>query len=379
MLFTDIIGQEQVKKRLVQTVNDNRVSHAQLFLGPEGSGKLALALAYAQYINCENRKNKLACNTCPSCVKYKKLIHPDLHFIFPVATSKKVPSKPKSKEYLQEWRELLLEKQMYISLPDWYNKIEIENKQAIINADDCNEIIKTLGYKSYESEYKVMVIWMVEKLYHAAGPKILKILEEPPDKTLFLLISENQDLIIPTILSRTQIVKIPPVDDTSMLAALRERFDITGTRAQGIVNFSEGNFRKATEMAVESDDAINYFPRFRDWMRLCFQGDKKVKDLIGFVEEVSHMGREKQKSFLSFSLGFIRQCMLLQYNSESVTRFSKEEKEFVANFARFIHSANIQHLYREMNDALFHIERNANPSVLFLDLSLKTGRLLKTG
>ena len=196
--------------------------HAQLFLGPEGSGKLPLALAYAQYINCQNRQEDDSCGHCPSCIKFNKLIHPDLHFVYPVSKTKDSSDKPTSKEFLKPWRELVLENNGYINLTDWYEKIDIEKKQGIINADDCNNIIKTLSYKSFESEYKIMIIWMVEKLFHSAAPKILKILEEPPEKTLFILISENPDIIINTILSRTQLVKIPKIANNDLYQELHQ-------------------------------------------------------------------------------------------------------------------------------------------------------------
>jgi len=213
--FADVIGQQQVKSQLLKTVKNNRVSHAQLFLGQAGIGKLGLAIAYAQYINCTNKQEDDSCGVCPSCVKYEKLIHPDLHFIFPTATTERV-EKPKSKDFVSEWRELILDRNGYISIADWYGKIGIERKRAIINARDCNDIIQTLSYKSFEAEYKVMIIWMVEKLFHSAAPKLLKILEEPPDKTLFILVAENQESMLKTILSRTQLIKVPFLQDDDL-------------------------------------------------------------------------------------------------------------------------------------------------------------------
>ncbi len=375
MLFADIIGQENIKKRLIQTVQDNRVSHAQLFLGPEGSGKLALAVAYAQYVNCENKQNEDSCGTCASCLKYDKLIHPDLHFVYPVANTKKAPSKAKSKDYLDDWRELLLEKKYYISLGDWYEKIEIENKQGIINTFDCNEIIKTLGYKSFESEYKVMIIWMVEKLYHAAAPKILKILEEPPDKTLFILVSEQQDKIINTIISRTQIVKIPRLTDQEIFDALKTGFDSHSMEAQRIVNLVRGNFREAVRKETTQQDSDDYLKSFTQWMRLCFQ--RNISGIQQFIEQMAKSGREKQKGFLQYAIQFIRECVLIQYSNNQLVRLNPGELEFAGNFASFIHSKNISEITEELNNAIFHIERNANPSILFMDLSLKINKLLK--
>ena len=200
MLFKDVIGHNDLKSRLLLSVKEGRIPHAQLFFGPEGSGNLPLAFAYAQYLNCKNRQPEDSCGLCPSCIQFQKLAHPDLHFIYPVATTTTIKEKPKSLDFIAQWREFLLSNNCYVSLNDWYETIEIEKKQGIINKDDCNEIVRLLGYKSYESEYKVMVIWMVEKLFHAAAPKILKILEEPPDKTVFLLITENTDLILSTII-----------------------------------------------------------------------------------------------------------------------------------------------------------------------------------
>jgi DNA polymerase-3 subunit delta' len=376
MLFTNITGQQAIKQRLIQTVSDSRISHAQLFLGPEGCGNLGLAIAYAQYINCENKQPGDSCGKCPSCIKYNKLIHPDLHFIFPVATTKKIAKDPTSNLFLSDWRELLLENNCYISLNDWYNKIDIENKQGIINADDCNEIIRTLSYKSYESEYKVMIIWMVEKLFHAAAPKILKILEEPPDKTLFILVSENHDQIIDTILSRTHLVSIPKITKEEMFTALKNK--ITGkpeSELGDIVQAADGNYREVIRMLQQSETCSDNFENFSNWMRLCYQ--RKIIDIEKFVNEMATSGREKQKHFLSYSLQFVRDCLVMQYGYEEIVRLNKEEQKFVRNFAPYVNAANGYQFSDEFNKAIYHIERNANPSILFMDLSLKISQLLK--
>ncbi len=373
MRFADVIGQEDVKKRLVQTVKDSRVSHAQLFLGPEGSGKLALAIAYAQYINCTNKQGDDSCGECPSCVKYQKFIHPDLHFIYPTAKIKNI-EKPMSKDFIKQWRELLFETNSNINLPDWYSKIGIERKQAIINARDCNEIIKTLTYKSYESEYKVMIIWMVEKLFHAAAPKILKVLEEPPDKTLFLLVSENQDLIINTILSRAQLIKIGRLDDNNLSKAL-----ISDGYEPAVVNdavrIAGGNYLAAVRLISQSDDERYNFINFRDWMRNVYQFD--VEKLIKFVAEMSKNSREKNKSFLNYALRFTRECLLMNYGSGDLVRVSSEELEFINKFYPFVNERNSSLIAEELDRAIYHIERNANPNVLFMDLSLKFTKWLR--
>lgn len=375
MLFRQVVGQNQVKKRLIHTVQENRISHAQLFIGGTGTGKLALAIAYAQYVNCKNRTDEDACGVCPSCIKYEKLIHPDLHFIYPVAATKEI-KKPKSIDFLDSWRSLLFEKKYYISLGEWFEKIGIENKQGIINVEDCNSIIKTLGYKSYEAEYKVMIIWMAEKLYHAAAPKILKILEEPPEKTLFILISENQDQIISTILSRTQLVKIPKIKNEDLLAALKSEPKAEGVDLSRVVSFSEGNYSLALKQLQFSEmDKLN-FEKFKEWMRYCYAVD--IPKISGFVGDFAKMGRERQKSFFKYALQIARSCMLANYNQQSLLKLDEDESNWLLKkFAPFINAANINEFTKEFNDAHYAIERNANPSILLMDISLKATRLLK--
>jgi len=344
MRFIEIPGQEEIKKKLAQTVLDQRVSHAQLFYGPADSGKLALAIAYAQFINCTGRRGNDpdSCGKCPSCIKYQKLIHPDLHFIYPVSTTKRVSKKPKSISFIENWRNFLIENNYSVTLPGWYEAIEIENKQGIINAEDCNEIISTLGYKSYESEYKVMIIWMVEKLYPLAAPKILKILEEPPEKTLFLLISEDPDQIIKTILSRALMIRIPGLGDSD---------------------------------TAEGEDDIEYFDQFRQWMRLCYSGN--ISELITFTSEISRGGREKQKGFLVYGLKILGLCMSLNYRENSGLPAEGDKLTFIQKFAPYIHSAGISGFYDLFNSAVYHVERNAHIPTLFLDLSLKIVTLFK--
>lgn len=382
MLFSNVIGQVNVKNNLINTVLRSRVSHAQLFLGPEGSGKLPLAIAYAQFLNCTNRRvfaeGPLAgdsCGTCPSCIKYEKLIHPDLHFIYPVATTKDVPKNPVSKRFAEKWRHLLTSRTYYVNLIDWYNEIGIEKKQGIINTEDCSEILRTLSYTSYESEYKVMILWMVEKLFHAAAPKILKILEEPPDKTLFILIAESQDQIIKTILSRTQLVRVPPIDEESLAGAMQERFPGHSQKFGDIISVSGGNFREAMRMMGEEQEDKELFETFRQWMRLCFQ--KNIASLNEFISPVAARGREWQKQFLLYGLKIIRESALTSNNLGSIVRLRGEEKLFVSKFAPYITSNNIVGLNDLFNDALTRIERNANASLLFTDLSIRIAALLK--
>ena len=371
MLFKNIIGQEQIKKHLIRSVKENRISHAQLFLGPEGCGKLALAIAYSQYICCEDKKDDDSCGVCRSCVKFEKLVHPDLHFLYPFSATK---DKPVSSSLLSEWRNLLIENKCYISLPDWYAAIGMDTKQGIINANDCNDTIKTLSLKSYESEYKIMIIWMIEKLFHAAAPKLLKILEEPPDKTLFLLICENHEQVINTILSRSQIIKIPRISDKELTLALTQRQELSPKRANEIVRIAEGNYKEAISLAIDSPDD-NSFEQLQKWMQFCYR--EKIVEIIDWIEKFSKAGREKQKTFLLNAIRVFRESILAGVGQTELIRSEGEERKFAINFSPFINSKNSVQIIKEFNDAIFHIERNANPKILFLDLSLKISELIK--
>jgi len=375
MQFKDIIGQEEIKKRLIKTVKDNRISHAQLFLGPEGNEKLALAIAYAQYINCTNKQDNDSCGECPSCKKYNKLIHPDLHFIYPVANTKEI-KKATSIDFLPKWRNFLIKNKYHITLNEWLKEIGIEKKQGIIKTEDCNNIIKTLSYKSFEAEYKVMIIWMAEKLYHSAAPKILKILEEPPEKTLFILISEDQEQIISTIISRTQLIKIPKIKDEDIYKAIKDNFDLREKDISRIINLSGGNYKEALRLIEQSPDERYNIDNFIEWMRLCYKSD--FFEINKFVIRISKIGREKQKNFLINSLKFLRLCLIYNYDKDkNKLKFEGDDLTFIRNFSPFINSSNILQITDECDKAVYYIERNANPSILFMDLSIKLIYLLK--
>jgi DNA polymerase III subunit delta' len=381
LLFKNITGQYEVKNRLVQTVREKRVSHAQLFYGPEGSRKLALAIAYAQFINCRNRTfdpespdGGDACGTCPSCIKFAKLIHPDLHFIFPVATTKEVEKNPVSKEFLKTWREALLENDFRLNLNDWYKTAGFEKKQGIINADDCSEILRTLSYKSYESEFKVMIIWMADRLYHSAAPKILKILEEPPDKSLFILITENPEKIISTILSRTQTIKFPRLKDEDIMLELTGKLACSLEDARRIIPLADGNLTRAVKIFLNDEDELFYLEKFILWMRQCYKND--LAKNMEFVTEIAKLGREKQKNFLAYTERIVRNALLINYKNPNLARLNQEEKEFLVKFGKFINHTNILSFTEELEKAQFHIERNANPNILFMDLSMTITILL---
>ncbi len=376
MQFAEIIGQEVVKQKLISTVQENRVSHAQLFLGPQGSGKLALAIAYAQYINCKNRSDTDSCGVCPSCQQIAKLAHPDLHFSYPIILRKSGDDKKViSKDYLEKWREYLLEKHFFPDLIEWYGKMETEKKQGVIGADECNQIIKTLSYKSYEGKYKVMIIWMAELLYHSAAPKILKILEEPPEKTLFILLAEKQEQIISTILSRTQIVQVPPLDDRALTNTLLLQFGYAENQIIPMLKNATGNVNKAINILEESISGDFSSAEFREWMLLCYQ--RKYKALSDFVGKTSRKSRAGQKQLLSFGLNLSRNCLLIRYGQEDMLAIpDQEEEKFTKNFSKFINEKNALAYTALFEDAIFHVERNGNAAMIFMDVSLKVAQIL---
>lgn len=382
MFFKDVVGHEALKKQLIVNVSKNRISHAQLFLGPEGSGKLALALAYSRYIHCRNRGPEDACGSCPSCIKFNKLEHPDLHFYFPTAKVKDMDDgegsdkKPRSKLFYRQWREILLESP-YFRYADWLEKLGVQNQQTIIYSEDCNDIIRDLGLKAFESSFKIVIIWMVEKLQTFAGPKLLKSLEEPPEGTVFLLISENKDDILKTILSRAQLVKIPLIADEDMEEHLEKRHGRPPAQARQIAFLAGGNFAEALRIMQSNNEPQEDFGIFREWMRLCFQ--KKVKDLLAWVDKFSRAGREPQKAMLQFGLTIFRQCLLQNYHAGHALRLEGEQRAFIEKFSPFVNHDNALEIIEAFNQAIYHVERNANPKILFTDLSFNLARLFRQG
>ncbi len=374
MYFKDVVGQEDIKKKLISNIKNNRVSHAQLFLGPEGSGKLAIAIAYARYLACKNPGAEDACGECSSCLKYNKFAHPDLTFFYPIPSRLKGDTPLISKDFATQWRNFL-DNSPYVSLNEWYKSIDIENKQGIINARDCNEIVKVLSYKSYESEFKVVIIWMIERLYHAAAPKLLKILEEPPEKTLFLLVSENQDLILNTILSRAQLLKIPRLKDHEVREGLINQYNCDPVQADQIAFLADGNFHQALIM-LESDEILENNTNFlREWLRVCYKND--IKEILSYVDNLAKMGRERQKNLLSFALEVFRQCNLLNYQAGNLVKVHPESQDFINKFSTILLPQVAVKMTDEFSKAIYHVERNANPKILFTDLSIKSGRIMK--
>lgn len=384
MYFSDLIGQQDIKNRLIQTVKENRIPHAQLLRGPEGVGKLGLAIAYARYICCENRGETDACGTCPSCVKYNKLAHPDLHFVFPVI-------KPTGKssvvcdDFVADFRSTLIESP-YFSMQDWYARISDDAKQGMIYANESQEIIRKLSLKTYESEYKIMIIWLPEKMNDTCANKLLKILEEPPEKTVFLMVSNAPDEIITTILSRTQHIHVPRLTtDEIVLALLQNRdLDITQQDAVNVARISNGSYLSALAILGEDDENKVNFERFVMIMRLAWQvGNRKdhasLKTLRKWSDEMaaSAIGRERQKKFLQYAQHMTRENFILNLQQTDLNYLTTYETDFSRKFSPFINERNVEDIMKEFALAERHIEQNVNAKMVFFDLVLKIIMLLK--
>jgi DNA polymerase-3 subunit delta' len=379
MLFSDVIGQLHIKNHLTTSVDGGRIAHAQLFVGPEGSGTLPMALAYAQYILCGNNNGENTGRNDSCNIKFKNFSHPDLHFAFPVTTSDKVKSKPVSKFYLEEWRQLL-DQQPYGNLFDWYKLLGVDNKQGQIGVDEALEIVKSLSLKSYEGGYKVMLIWMAEKMNTSAANKLLKLIEEPPEKTIFILIAEDEEQIINTIRSRCQILTFPPLAEDAIADTLVKNYHIEMSVAAKIAHQANGNYNKACDLIYQDSEDIQFEKWFVLWVRSAFKakGNKSaIHDLISWSEEIAKTGRETQKKFLTFCLNYFRQALLLNYKASELVYLEPKSENFkLENFAPFVHDSNILEISNEIQDAIYHIERNGNSKIILTDLSIKLTRLL---
>lgn len=369
MQFKDIFGQELLKKRLIQSVQDNRVSHAQLFLGPTGSGSLALAVAYAQYLNCENKQTEDSCGLCSSCRKYTKLIHPDLHFSYPFFAKKKDET---ASNYMEQWRSIFL-KNPYLNLDSWRNHLGEDNKQANINIAECHQIIKKLSLKSYEGAYKVLIMWLPEYL-DKQGNALLKLIEEPPANTLFLLVAENQDQILTTILSRTQLIKVNRLKEQEVIQYLLINKGLNENKAKQIAYISDGNIQKAQNLIGEEEN--DHLDLLKNWMNFCVTD--RGSNIIEFVENsLAKLGREGQKSFLLYAINMMREVLLLKENLVELVFLPEIEQDFADRFSQRFDYAQIEAVVAEFEKASYHIERNANPKILFLDVSLQIVLFLK--
>ncbi|GAK92442.1 DNA polymerase III delta prime subunit [Nonlabens ulvanivorans] len=373
MRYQDIIGLEHLKRHLQTTVVNGRIAHAQLMVGLTGSGVLPLALAYARSILCSGDSNR-----CDAQID--QIAHPDLHFAYPVANNARIKDKAVSDDYIAEWREFL-KTQPYGSLADWYQAIEIEKKQSKIGVDEAKRIVSKLSLKSYEGGYKVLIIWGgADKLNTEASNKLLKLIEEPPAKTVFLLIAEDEDQIINTIKSRCQLLHIPKLNSESIANGLIERNGLEITRAQQIARQSNGDYNKAVQSINNISEDIDFEKWFVTWIRTAFaaRGRKSaINDLIAWADMIAATNRETQKRFLLYCLEYFRQAMLLNYKANSAVYLTPQMPDFkLEKFAPFIEGHRIQPISEEIEKAIYHIERNGNGKVILTDLAIGLTRLI---
>ena len=374
MLFNEIIGQQSLKLQLIQTVKDKRISHAQLFLGSEGSGNLALAIAYAQYICCLDKRDDDSCGHCKSCIKFQKLVHPDMHFVFPVNTTNKVKKDATSDSFISQWR-ALVNNFPYFDEQGWYEFIDIENKQGNIGKLDAEAIQQKMSFKPFEANYKFMLIWLPERMNTTAANKLLKLIEEPPPNTLFLLVSKNIDQIIKTILSRTQLIRVPPVDDQSMRKMLAEKYSLSENECVAITRLAAGNVIKAIKIRDKHEVEQDFFENIKTLMHLAYKAD--FVKMLEWSEEMAQLGREQQKSFLYFLQQMIREIFIFNRQMPDIVYVAEMEKNFVQQFSKVITPKNVGKIYSSINLAIAHIEQNGNQKIIFSDLSIILTQLLR--
>ncbi|WP_426090536.1 ATP-binding protein [Flavobacterium sp. DSR3-2] len=379
MKFSEILGQEHIKSHLTKSADLGRIPHAQLFVGPEGSGTLPMAIAYAQYIICSNQNGENSGSNEACNLKFQKTSHPDLHFIYPTVSTEDVKTKPKSIDFITEWRQFL-EHNPYGSLFDWYQMLGVKNKQGEIRVDDAQEILKSLALKSYEGGYKIMIIWMADKLNIAASNKLLKLLEEPTDRTVFILISENEEDIIQTIRSRCQVLHFNGLNEKVISEALISRENIEFKTAVKIAHQAQGNYNKALQLLKPDSESVFFEKWFVDWVRAAFRAKGNaaaIQDLIQWSEQIAGLGRETQKKFLHFCIDMFRQALLLNYQTPALVYMEPQVEKFkLENFAPFVNGNNINDIFKELSEAMYHIERNGNAKIILTDLSIKLTRLI---
>lgn len=376
MLFNEIIGYDDTKETLLRAVQTNHLAHAQLFDGPLGSGNLALALALATYVNCEDKQPYDACGRCASCAKMQKLVHPDLHLIFPVAN---LANKGKTSEaFLVDWRKFILENP-YRTLSEWLDYIDADNKQGNITAEEARNILQKLSLKAYEGAYKIMLIWLPELLNIASANALLKVLEEPPAQTLFLLVTNQPDKLLVTILSRTQRLAVRPFSDDEVAMHLRQYLNLDETKATKLAYLANGNLSAAIQLARadadHNDGGADYHTWFAEWMRLCYRQD--LTALVKQADQFDGFSKEKQKGLLEYGLHTCRDLFLWQQGGADLLRLPEEELTFVKNFAKVLTTAHVERIVTDLNEAIFHLERNARAKMVLLDMSLTFSRLIR--
>ncbi|MFR0678610.1 ATP-binding protein [Dysgonomonas mossii] len=374
MFFKDIVGQSEVKERLVTSARKGLIPHAQLFCGPEGVGKFPLALAYAQYLNCENPTDNDSCGKCASCVKYAHLTHPDLHFVFPIV-KKAAKKKEVCDDYIADWREFVKQHNYYFNLTQWLDHIDAENSQGLIYAKESEEILRKLSLRIYEAKYKIMIIWLPEKMHESCANKLLKIIEEPTDNTIFLLVSDTPDNIITTIQSRCQRINVHGVAECDIVQALESEYNILSDDATIVAHLSKGSYLKAVETISLNEEHKFFFNLFVQMMRASYA--RNIKEIKTIGNELAAIGRENQKSFLIYSQRMVREYFVSNLHQPEITYLAQDEANFGIRFAPFINERNIVGFMDELALAERHIEQNVNAKMVFFDLCLKITMLIK--
>lgn len=372
MQFSQVIGQSALKERLTASFREGRIAHALMFLGPEGSGNLALALAFAQYIACPNRTELDSCGVCPTCKKIDQHQFADLHYTFPFFNRSEGSEKTTCNDWITAWRNHL-KQAPYTTVDEWRNEITEDNKQLIMSVYEAANIIKHLTLKSYEGGYKFQVIWMAEYLKTDTANKLLKIVEEPPEKTIFLFVANSLENILQTILSRVQVVYVPKVDDEAILQSLMS-LGSSSEKAQEIAHFAHGDWNKALQLLHSKNPDENYAIQFQHWMRMCYKKD--VPGIVRWSDEMHKLNREDQKHFLTYALDQVRQNLVLNYTGADFVRLNNSEKSFSDKFAPFINDLNAEELMEEITEAFHDVSRNAYTKLVLTDLSFKLHYLL---
>ncbi len=373
MRFADIPGLSETKEKLVDAVKHNHIAHAQLFMGKTGALNLPLALAYANYLHCQNKTTTDACGTCAACSKSLKYIHPDTNFVFPIGNIKgdKDPDRFKA-EMLKSWRAFLTE-QPFGDLNDWTTYYGGEDKQALISREESREIIKTLSLKPFESPYKVMIIWRPELMHPSAANGILKILEEPPVNTFFILVSNAAEQLLPTILSRTQLIQVPLLADEDLQAYVKANHKVEASRLQEITQLAEGDLNMAIKLIDREED--HFQDRFADWMRSCYKRD--YPKLVSFSEDFHDLDRLSQRNLFQYSLSMMRETLLHAAGADSISRMKTAEVKFVHDFSKIMDVEKVGTINQLVTEAHYHLERNGSAKMIFLDLSLHIAKTIK--
>ncbi|MDR1381220.1 MAG: DNA polymerase III subunit delta [Tannerella sp.] len=377
MYFRDVTGQEELKKHLTETARKGVVPHARLFCGAEGNGGFQLALAYARYLNCTGRGEADSCGTCPSCIKYNGLAHPDLHFVFPMVSNKSA-KKEVCDDYLPEWREFLKKRmahRTYFNLDTWLAHMGAENKQAAIYAAESDKIIRKMNLRIYEADYRILFVWMPERMHPSCANKLLKLIEEPPANTAILMITDSPDMVLGTIVSRSQLLQVRPIPSGTLEETLAATWNLQPADAAHVARLAGGNYFKATELLTVENDSAYFLEQFKTVMRNGWT--RNVVAMKSFSDEMASIGRERQKNFLAFCQRQIRENFMNCLNEPSLNYMNREEADFARNFSPYVNERNVMDLMDELSLAERHVHQNVNSRMVFFDLSMRIIVLIK--